>query len=149
MSSPVVINPSTPLNPQTIYAGIQDHYGTAAADNNTANNEYGHTVASAFGYSPSDLATAPSESNLGLSCGNPFAIANLREGETVVDLGSGAGFDVFQAAKKVGLEGRVWGVDMNDVSKQASSVTPFLGIRRRRSGGDGEGRRQVSRGACS
>ena len=123
MSAPVVINPSTPLDPQTIYAGIQDHYGSAAAANNTANSQYGHTVASAFGYSPSELATAPSESNLGLSCGNPFAIANLREGETVVDLGSGAGFDVFQAAKKVGLKGRVWGVDMNDVSEQCLSFT--------------------------
>lgn len=101
-------SPVTALNPQTIYAGIQDHYGSAAVANNTRNNEYGHTVASAFGYSPSELATAPLESNLGLSCGNPFAIANLREGETVVDLGSGAGFDVFQAAKKVGVEGRVW-----------------------------------------
>ena len=116
-------NTSTPLNPHTIYAGIQDHYGSAAAAKDTKNNEYGHTVASAFGYAPSELATAPLESNLGLSCGNPFAIANLREGEMVVDLGSGAGFDVFQAAKKVGMEGRVWGVDMNDVSKQYLSLT--------------------------
>ena len=113
-------NSLDPLNPLLIYAGVQDRYGSAAKENN--DNKYGHAVASAFGYSPSELATAPSESNLGLSCGNPFVIANLREGETVVDLGSGAGFDVFQAAKKVGREGKVWGVDMNDVSQLKLAV---------------------------
>lgn len=63
----------------------------------------------------------------------------------MVDLGSGAGFDVFQAAKKVGVEGRVWGVDMNDVSKQYLSLTRRQEEQEWRRGG----RRQVSRGACS
>lgn len=102
----------TPLDHDSIYANVQSHYGQAAKDNDTS---YGHTVASAFGYSKEELTNAPSESNLGLSCGNPFAIANLREGETVVDLGSGAGFDVFQAAKKVGESGKAIGVDQNEV----------------------------------
>ncbi|KAL9114686.1 MAG: hypothetical protein Q9227_001364 [Pyrenula ochraceoflavens] len=93
-----------------VYANLQDHYGNAARSNDS---EYGHAVASAFGYSKDELTSAPQESNLGLSCGNPFAVANIRQSETIIDLGSGAGFDVFQAAKKVGPSGRVIGVDMN------------------------------------
>ena len=107
------------LDHQSIYAKVNSHYG-AAAENGDSN--YSHAVASAFGYSASELANAPADSNLGLSCGNPFAIANLRPGETVVDLGSGAGFDVFQAAKKVGAKGRAVGIDMNDVRRKAISI---------------------------
>jgi arsenite methyltransferase len=73
-------------------------------------------VAEAFGYSAEELASVPADSNLGLSCGNPLALASLKEGETVVDLGCGAGFDVFMAAKKLGGTGKAIGVDMNDVS---------------------------------
>jgi ubiquinone/menaquinone biosynthesis C-methylase UbiE len=62
-----------------------------------------------MGYSETDLKTA---GNLGLGCGTPIPYAALRPGETVVDLGSGAGFDCFLAAKQVGPEGRVIGVDM-------------------------------------
>ena len=100
------------LDHESIYENIQKHYGRSAKNND---NNYGHTVASEFGYSKEELTNTPLESNLGLSCGNPFAIANLREGETVIDFGSGAGFDVFQAAKKVGVSGKVIGVDMNEV----------------------------------
>ncbi len=64
------------------------------------------------GYSDEDISAAPDGANLGLGCGNPVAIASLRKGETVLDLGSGAGFDAFLAAKKVGASGRVIGVDM-------------------------------------
>lgn len=67
-----------------------------------------------IGYSEDELAIAPSGSNLGLGCGNPIALASIREGETVLDLGSGAGFDCFLAAEKVGPEGRVIGVDMTE-----------------------------------
>ncbi|KAL8841949.1 MAG: hypothetical protein Q9170_000729 [Blastenia crenularia] len=109
------------INPKTAYAGVQEHYGSAAKD--SGDTEYGRKVASAFGYSEEELADAPAESNLGLSCGNPFAIANLRQGETVIDLGSGAGFDVFQAAKKVAPSGKVIGVDMNqDMLQRANSI---------------------------
>ena len=66
----------------------------------------------ALGYSEEDLATVPEGADLGLGCGNPQAIAALRPGETVLDLGSGAGFDCFLAAKRVGGKGRVIGVDM-------------------------------------
>lgn len=65
-----------------------------------------------FGYSEDDLKSVPDGADLGLGCGNPQAIAALQPGETVLDLGSGAGFDCFLAAKRVGRTGRVIGVDM-------------------------------------
>jgi len=63
-------------------------------------------------YSDDDLAIGTGEANLGLGCGNPLSVADIQPGETIVDLGSGAGFDAFLAAKQVGPEGRVIGVDM-------------------------------------
>jgi len=69
-------------------------------------------VATAVGYAATDLRDLPDGANLGLSCGNPTAIASLKPGEVVLDLGSGAGFDVFIAARRVGPQGRVIGVDM-------------------------------------
>jgi arsenite methyltransferase len=65
-----------------------------------------------MGYSEAELAAIPQGANLGLGCGNPQAIAALRPGEVVIDLGSGAGFDCFLAAEQVGVTGRVIGVDM-------------------------------------
>jgi len=65
-----------------------------------------------LGYSEADLAAAPEGANLGLGCGNPVAIASLQPGQTVLDLGAGAGFDAFLAARAVGPTGRVIGVDM-------------------------------------
>lgn len=69
-------------------------------------------IALQLGYSASDLDAVGEGANLGLGCGNPQAIASLRTGETVLDLGSGAGFDSFLAARQVGPTGRVLGVDM-------------------------------------
>ncbi|MCC7431080.1 arsenite methyltransferase [bacterium] len=68
-------------------------------------------VSTQLGYSKDELNAVPEGSNLGLGCGNPQAIANLKEGETVLDLGSGAGFDCFLAAQQVGKNGKVIGVD--------------------------------------
>jgi len=65
-----------------------------------------------IGYSDEELQAVPEGANLGLGCGNPVAIASIKEGEIVLDLGSGAGFDCFLAASKVGEHGRVIGVDM-------------------------------------
>jgi ubiquinone/menaquinone biosynthesis C-methylase UbiE len=65
-----------------------------------------------LGYTQDDLSSVPEGSNLGLGCGNPQAIAAIRPGETVLDLGSGGGFDCFLAAQRVGPRGRVIGVDM-------------------------------------
>jgi len=67
-----------------------------------------------MGYSEDEMLGVPEGSNLGLGCGNPLAIASLKEGDVVLDLGSGAGFDSFLAAKKVGSSGKVFGVDMTD-----------------------------------
>lgn len=67
-----------------------------------------------MGYSKDEMSQAPAGSNLGLGCGNPVAVASLKEGEVVLDLGSGAGFDVFLASPCVGKTGKVIGVDMTD-----------------------------------
>lgn len=67
-----------------------------------------------IGYSDDEMVAVPDGSNLGLGCGNPTAIASLKEGDIVLDLGSGAGFDVFLAAKKIGPTGKAIGVDMTD-----------------------------------
>jgi SAM-dependent methyltransferase len=71
-------------------------------------------VARAVGYTDEQMAEAPEGANLGLGCGNPVALATLRPGQIVLDLGSGAGFDAFLAAREVGPSGRVIGVDMTD-----------------------------------
>ncbi len=70
------------------------------------------SISSQLGYSNDEMQTVPDGANLGLGCGNPTALAGITEGETVVDLGSGAGLDCFLAAKRVGPTGRVIGVDM-------------------------------------
>jgi len=69
-------------------------------------------ISKTIGYTTEDLTSIPEGANLGLGCGNPVALASLRKGETVLDLGSGAGFDCFLAANRVGKEGKVIGVDM-------------------------------------
>ncbi|KAK6333143.1 hypothetical protein TWF718_010966 [Orbilia javanica] len=98
------------MDSKTIYQHVQERYGSIAR---AENPEYSGAIAKAFGYSKEELNSIPKDANLGLSCGNPLAIASLRQGEIVIDLGSGAGFDVFLAAKKVGPYGRAIGVDMN------------------------------------
>lgn len=72
----------------------------------------GEEISKSIGYTNEDMNTVPENSNLGLGCGNPHLVANIIEGETVLDLGSGAGFDCFLASKKVGKNGLVIGVDM-------------------------------------
>ena len=83
--------------------------------------------AGAIGYSSQELEVLPDGANMGLSCGNPTAIANLQPGQVVLDLGSGGGFDVFIAAKKVGSEGKAIGVDMTAemVSKARAGISKF------------------------
>jgi arsenite methyltransferase len=69
-------------------------------------------ISQGIGYSLEEMQAVPEGANLGLGCGNPVALASIKEGETVLDLGSGAGFDAFLAARAVGKSGRVIGVDM-------------------------------------
>ncbi len=80
-----------------------------------------------IGYLSEDLELLPEGANMGLSCGNPTAIANLKPGQVVLDLGSGGGLDVFIAAKKVGAAGRAIGVDMTAemISKSRASIAKF------------------------
>lgn len=75
-------------------------------------NTDSQTMSSSVGYTPEELASVPAEANLGLGCGNPLRAANLQPGETVIDLGSGAGLDCFLAGVQVGRRGKAVGVDM-------------------------------------
>ncbi len=80
-------------------------------------------VSKEIGYSQEDLEAIPEGANMGLCCGNPVTYASLKEGETVLDLGSGAGLDCFLAANKVGRAGRVIGIDMTpDMIKKAEEL---------------------------
>lgn len=99
------------LKMDEVRKSVAEHYGKVAERGSCCG---GGTARGGCGgdYSAADLAAAPEGSNLGLGCGNPVDLASLREGETVVDLGSGAGFDCFIAAERVGPGGSVIGVDM-------------------------------------
>jgi len=72
------------------------------------------SISEKIGYTKEELGSIPDEADMGLGCGNPVAMASLKEGETVVDLGSGGGIDVFLAAKRVGDKGRAIGIDMTE-----------------------------------
>jgi SAM-dependent methyltransferase len=84
----------------------------APVDSCCGSSDLAEDIGKKIGYSEEELKSVPEGSNLGLGCGNPVALASLKEGETVLDLGAGAGFDCFLAANKVGPEGKVIGVDM-------------------------------------
>ncbi len=95
-------------------AAVRDRYGRLAERAATGGDCCGAAaaVSEQIGYSPAEMTAVPEGANLGLGCGNPTALARLQPGDTVLDLGSGAGFDAFLAARAVGPEGRVIGVDM-------------------------------------
>ena len=92
---------------------VRQRYGASASGESAcADTCCTSTDVANLGYSAEDAAAAPDAANLGLGCGNPLAIASLKDGQVVLDLGSGAGFDCFLAARGVGQTGRVIGVDM-------------------------------------
>lgn len=97
---------------EKIEQAVRSKYGLVAGSNLSSENDGVKAVAEAFGYTEKELSSIPAEANMGLSCGNPTATAYLREGEVVVDLGSGGGLDVFLAAQQVGASGRAIGIDM-------------------------------------
>jgi len=121
-------------NAEEIRKVVRDRYGEIARSggsccSGSSCGPSAEEVSAGIGYDPSELAAAPDGSNLGLGCGNPQAIASLLPGETVVDLGSGAGFDVFLAARQVGESGRVIGVDMTpDMIERARGIAAKEGI---------------------
>jgi arsenite methyltransferase len=90
---------------------VRERYGKIA-NAEKCGCDCGSEISESIGYSRGELISVPEGANLNLGCGNPVALASLREGETVIDLGSGGGLDCFLAAKKVGAKGRVIGVDM-------------------------------------
>lgn len=86
-------------------------------------------ISVSLGYSKEEVSKAPKGANMGLGCGNPQAIANLKPGETVIDLGSGGGFDCFLAARAVGKSGRVIGIDMTpDMISKARANAEKAGL---------------------
>lgn len=95
-----------------ILDSVKAKYGAVAESTLSTNHAGVKAVAEAFGYSAEELTSIPAEANMGLSCGNPTATANLRLGEVVVDLGSGGGLDVFLSSKQVGPAGKAIGIDM-------------------------------------
>ena len=109
------------MNQEEIKKAVRDRYADIVTKSGSCclpsasccgGNQLVETISRDIGYRTEDLEAVPEGANLGLGCGNPVALASLREGETVVDLGAGAGFDCFLAAKEIGKSGRVIGVDM-------------------------------------
>jgi ubiquinone/menaquinone biosynthesis C-methylase UbiE len=98
---------------RTRYAKVAKTNGSCCASSvSCCSAPTNEQVSKMIGYSQEEMNAVPEGANLGLGCGNPTALASLKEGERVLDLGSGAGFDCFLAAKKVGKQGKVIGVDM-------------------------------------
>ncbi|QNI30864.1 arsenite methyltransferase [Alloacidobacterium dinghuense] len=100
------------MEEQTVLETVRSKYAAVAESELSTKHEGVKAVAEAFGYSAEELTSIPAEANMGLSCGNPTAIASLRPGEVVVDLGSGGGLDIFLASKLVGPNGKAIGIDM-------------------------------------
>lgn len=108
---------------------VRDQYAGVAKGGLSNDSDSIRSIASAFGYSEEELNQLPAEANMGLSCGNPLALAGIREGEVVVDLGCGGGMDVFLAARNVGSTGRVIGIDMTaEMLERARAGQQKLGL---------------------
>ncbi|HEY4117662.1 MAG TPA: arsenite methyltransferase [Byssovorax sp.] len=117
-------------DPESIRDAVRETYGNVAKSDGKIGCAPGccgapsPNASLALGYSAEDLDAVPEGADMGLGCGNPQAIASLKAGEVVVDLGSGGGFDAFLAARQVGPSGRVIGVDMTSemISKARSNA---------------------------
>lgn len=114
--------PSSETDTKNLKEAVKEHYAAIArgekkgcCDNSNAPSAELYNIATmALGYKANDLAAIPEGAHLGLGCGDPTAEADLQPGQTVLDLGSGAGVDCFLAARRVGPQGHVIGVDMTD-----------------------------------
>ncbi|MDG6242990.1 MAG: arsenite methyltransferase [Methanolobus sp.] len=122
--------PGSIMDPETKKHAVKKNYGQIALgmvqNCGCSGNMTQEQVAASIGYSSADVEAFP-EANLGLGCGNPTALGEIKEGDTVLDLGSGAGFDSFLAARKVGSSGKVIGVDMTDemLAKAAKNADEY------------------------
>ncbi len=95
-----------------IKKNVREGYGKIAkAGSSCCGNDNSRNVSRSIGYADEDISSVPKDAS-SFGCGNPLALASIKEGETVLDLGSGTGFDCFLAARKVGKTGKVIGVDM-------------------------------------
>ncbi|MFO7608743.1 MAG: arsenite methyltransferase [Candidatus Krumholzibacteriia bacterium] len=120
---------TTDRDPDRLRAIVQDHYGAVAAsgDGCCAGGSCGdgaltlQEAARRLGYAEDDVAALPADAALSLGCGNPLVLASLKPGQTVLDLGSGAGFDALLAAARVGPTGKVIGVDMTPAMVERAS----------------------------
>jgi SAM-dependent methyltransferase len=123
---------------EAVRAAVREGYGQIAKGDCGCSSGVGCCGSSAadsidlarhIGYTPEELAALPEGANMGLSCGNPNALAALRPGDVVLDLGSGGGFDVFIAGAKVGVTGRAIGVDMTPemLAKARSNIDAYRG----------------------
>jgi len=111
------------MSDQSVKETVKARYGSIASEGSSccASTDAGapccgastsETISKSVGYSDEEMQAVPEGANLGLGCGNPLALSSVKEGDTVLDLGSGAGFDCFLAAQRTGESGRVIGVDM-------------------------------------
>lgn len=116
-------------NSEKIRETVRKGYGEIAKGSSCCcgSSKSSQQLAEGIGYTKDELAILPDGANMGLSCGNPTAVANLKAGQVVLDLGSGGGFDVFIAAKKVGARGKSIGVDMTPdmLSKARANIAKF------------------------
>jgi len=132
----------TEHSPDEIRQLVRDHYGNVAkgnkcgCDENQTNgccsprSQFSESTGKVLGYSDTDLAEIVEGANMNLGCGNPVAISNLQPGETVLDLGCGGGFDSFLAAKAIGPEGHVIGVDMtSEMINKARHNAKKIGVK--------------------
>jgi len=109
------------MEKEEIKKAVRERYGNIAKQSSSCcapaksccgSTDSAQSISRSIGYSEEELKAVPEGANMGLGCGNPTALASLKEGEIVLDLGSGAGFDCFLAARQVGSTGKVIGVDM-------------------------------------
>ena len=120
------------MKEETIKKAVREGYARIAKGDNSCcalvnsccgNRRLAQTISKRIGYSEKELKEVPEGANLGLGCGNPIAFSSLKEGETVLDLGSGAGFDCFLAANEVGNKGRVIGETSLSIDCMANDPT--------------------------
>jgi arsenite methyltransferase len=109
------------------YGRVAEQSGSCCCSSSCCGTAKPEEIGRKIGYSEEELASAPTGANLGLGCGNPIALASIRVGEVVLDLGSGAGFDCFLASKKVGPKGKVIGVDMTEEMVARASANASAG----------------------